>query len=74
MGMMLRFSSDGSSPNNFLSSCCFSTSRPTIQDASTKEVPFILLVLFGFSSFTVKPRSNFSLYSWCNLVLILSNL
>ncbi|MFS7925377.1 hypothetical protein Hanom_Chr04g00284131 [Helianthus anomalus] len=73
MGIIIRFSLDGSSFNNLLISFSLSPSRPTTSDSS-KEVSFLLLVLFGFSSFTIKPRSAFALYSCCNWVVILSNL
>ncbi|KAF5776026.1 hypothetical protein HanXRQr2_Chr13g0618701 [Helianthus annuus] len=70
MGIMLKFSlDDWSSPNNLLSSFSFSRSRPTTQDSS-KEVSFPLLGSFRFSSFTIRPRSDFALYRRCNSMVI----
>ncbi|KAJ0483675.1 hypothetical protein HanIR_Chr13g0667351 [Helianthus annuus] len=73
MGTMMKFCLDGSSCNNLLISFSLSPSRPTTSDSS-KDVSFLLLVPFGFSSFTIKPRSDFCFSRCCNLLLILSNL
>ncbi|KAJ0483780.1 hypothetical protein Hanom_Chr17g01545111 [Helianthus anomalus] len=73
MGKILKFSLDDSPTNSWLSNLFFSPSRPTTLDSS-KEVSFLLLVFFGFSSFTIKPRSAFCFSKYCNRVVILSNL
>ncbi|MFS7925425.1 hypothetical protein Hanom_Chr04g00284811 [Helianthus anomalus] len=73
MGKTLKFSLHGSSCESLLSNFSFSLSRPTTSDSS-KEVSFPLLLFFGFSFFTIKPRSPFWFSRCCNLVLILSNL
>ncbi|KAF5799400.1 hypothetical protein HanXRQr2_Chr07g0304131 [Helianthus annuus] len=73
MGTIIKFSLDGSSCNNLLINFSLSPSRPTTSDSS-KDVSFLLLVFFGFSSFTIKPRSPFCFSRCCNWVVILSNL
>ncbi|MFS7925477.1 hypothetical protein Hanom_Chr04g00285471 [Helianthus anomalus] len=74
MGTMIKFCLDGSSCNNLLINISLSPSRPTTSDSS-KDVSFLLLLLlFGLSSFTIKPRSYFCFSSCCSCVLILSNL
>ncbi|KAF5775915.1 hypothetical protein HanXRQr2_Chr13g0617371 [Helianthus annuus] len=73
MGTITKFCLDGSSCNNLLINFSFSPSRPTTSDSS-KEVSFRLLLLFGLSSLTIKPRSDFRFSSCCNWVVILSNL